>query len=75
MTDLTKAISRYPAEQGFVWPAEWRTHRRTWMCWPSRQACFGNADGFLRGKQAFAALVCTIAGVEPVTLAVRSEDA
>ncbi|HEX5282263.1 MAG TPA: agmatine deiminase family protein, partial [Micropepsaceae bacterium] len=47
----------------------------TWMCWPSRQACFGNADGFLRGKQAFAALVCTIAGVEPVTLAVRSEDA
>ena len=75
MTDTKSALSRYPAESGFAWPAEWHAHRRTWMCWPSRLDCFGNAARLLRGRQALANLVRTVAGVEPVTLAVRAEDA
>lgn len=75
MTRSTDALLRYPAESGFAWPPEWGGHRRTWMCWPSRLQCFGHADLFLRGKQSLAQLVRTIAGVEPVTLAVRAEDA
>lgn len=75
MTDTIGAPLRYPAEIGFAWPAEWGAHRRTWMCWPSRLECFGDADRFQRGKQALARLVRAVAGVEPVTLAVRAEDA
>jgi agmatine deiminase len=75
MTNPSGAPSRYPAEQGFAWPAEWEVHRRTWMCWPSRLECFGDPARFLRGKQALAHLVRTVAGVEPVALAVRAEDA
>ncbi len=74
MTGTTHALSRYPAEQGFAWPAEWSAHRRTWMCWPSRLHCFGDADRLLRGQQALANLVRTVAAVESVTLAVRAED-
>ncbi|MDE2474759.1 MAG: agmatine deiminase family protein [Alphaproteobacteria bacterium] len=75
MTEPTDALSRYPAESGFAWPAEWKAHRRTWMCWPSRLECFGDPGRFLRGKHALAHLARTVAGVEPVTLAVRAEDA
>ena len=65
----------FPAENGFVWPAEWQRHRRTWMCWPSRRECFGDQDGMLRGKQAVARVARAIAGFEPVTVAVRPEEA
>lgn len=63
-----------PAQLGFYWPAEWRAHRRTWMCWPSRLECFGDASRFLRGKQALARLARAVAGFEPVTLAVHPRD-
>lgn len=75
MTISSGAASSYPAENGFFWPAEWQPHRRTWMCWPSRSDCFGDAEGMLRGKQAIARVARAIAGFEPVMLAVRPEEA
>ncbi len=75
MKNSSGGVSSYPAENGFFWPAEWESHSRTWMCWPSRSHCFGSAEGMLRGKQAVARVARAIAGFEPVTLAVRAEEA
>ena len=65
----------YPIENGFFWPAEWEPHRRTWMCWPSREECFGGKEGLLRARQAYARVAHSISAFEPVTLAVCPEDA
>jgi agmatine deiminase len=75
MVNVSGAASSYPANQGFSWPAEWETHRRTWMCWPSRIECFGGDEGTLRAKQAYARVARAISAFEPVTLAVRPEEA
>jgi agmatine deiminase len=64
-----------PAHDGFFMPAEWEPHRRTWMCWPARIACFGNAEGLLRAKQAYARVARAISAFEPVILAARPEEA
>lgn len=69
------ARSDYPDESGFWWPAEWQPHRRTWICWPARSECFGGGENLLRAKQAVARLALAIAAFEPVTVAVRPEDA
>src|SRR2546423_15505510 len=75
MVNLSGASSSYPANQGFSWPAEWEAHRRTWMCWPTRTECFGGGEGTLRAKQAYARVARAISAFEPVTLAVRPEEA
>ena len=49
-----------PVRDGFVWPAEWSPHARTWMCWPCRIEVWGGPEGLLRAKQAFARIARAI---------------
>ena len=56
-------------------PAEWATHTRTWMCWPCRVEVWGGPEGLLRAKQAYARVARAISSFEPVTVAVRPQDA
>ena len=69
------AAAPTPLQDGFIWPAEWARHRRTWMCWPARHECFGGPDGALRAKQAYSRVARAVSGFEPVTLAARPADA
>lgn len=64
-----------PARDGYSMPAEWSPHVRTWMCWPCRLEAWGSPDGFLRAKQAVARVARAISSFEPVTMAVRENDA
>jgi agmatine deiminase len=64
-----------PLADGYLWPAEWEPHRRTWMCWPTRAECFGGANAMLPAKQAYARVARAISAFEPVTLAARPQDA
>ncbi len=63
-----------PVRDGFMWPAEWSEHARTWMCWPCRTEAWGGPDGLLRAKQAFARVARAITTFEPVTMCVRPHD-
>lgn len=63
-----------PVHDGFYMPAEWEAHKRTWMCWPAREAPFGNAERHLRAKQAYARVARAVAGFEPVMLVASHED-
>jgi agmatine deiminase len=74
MNKTLDAASRSPLEEGYVFPAEWQPHRRTWMCWPVRTECFGGSDGVLRAKQAYARVARAISAFEPVTLAARAQE-
>jgi agmatine deiminase len=69
------AAAPSPLHDGFSMPAEWTTHRRTWMCWPVRSECFGGADGIFRAKQAYARVARAISAFEPVALVARPTDA
>ena len=54
-------------------PAEWYPHERTLMAWPFDEAYW---EGYLgAAREDFARLVRTIAGFEPVLLAVSGEEA
>lgn len=64
-----------PAHEGFVMPAEWTPHARTWICWPCRTEAWGSTDAMLRAKQAVARVVRAISAFEHVTLVVRPEEA
>ena len=74
MTRVLDADDPCPARDGFVMPAEWAPHARTWMCWPCRREAWGGPDGLLRAKQAFARVARAISTFEPVTMAVRPQD-
>ena len=63
-----------PARDGFMMPAEWAPHARTWMCWPCRMDAWGGADALLSAKQAVARIVRAISTFEPVVLVARHED-
>jgi agmatine deiminase len=69
------ADSLCPVRDGYAWPAEWAPHARTWMCWPCRTEAWGGPEGLLRAKQAFARVARAISTFEPVTMAVRPQDA
>jgi agmatine deiminase len=75
MSKPLDAAAPLPVEAGFFMPAEWARHRRTWMCWPARIACFGNKEGLLRAKQAYARVARAISAFEPVIMAARPEEA
>jgi agmatine deiminase len=75
MATVLDADDPCPARDGFVWPAEWATHARTWMCWPCRIEVWGGPEGLLRAKQAFARVARAISTFEPVTMAARLQDA
>lgn len=53
-------------------PAEWQTHTRCWMAWPSNPAIWRN--GMDEAYRSFAAVVRAILDFEPVTLLVRPAD-
>ena len=61
-----------PAELGFHMPAEWTSHQRCWMAWPSRHIQW---DDFGRVEDAYANVANAIAGFEPVTMVVNPENA
>lgn len=75
MTRLLDADDPCPARDGYVMPAEWAAHARTWMCWPCRAEAWGGPDGLLRAKQAVARIARAISSFEPVTMAARACDA
>lgn len=75
MMERLDADNLCPVRDGFTWPAEWSEHVRTWMCWPCRTEAWGGPDGQLRAKQAFARVARAITTFEPVTMAVRPQDA
>jgi len=64
-----------PARDGYAMPAEWAAHVRTWMCWPCRTQAWGGAEALLRAKQAFARVARAVSTFEPVTMAVRPDQA
>ena len=74
MNSQLDADMPYPAREGFMMPAEWAPHARTWMCWPCRAEAWGNAEATLRAKQVFARVARAISTFEPVVMAVRRED-
>ena len=74
MKKLEDATAPVPSQDGFFMPAEWGTHRRTWMCWPTRIECFGGAEGMLRAKQAYARVARAISAFEPVTIAALASE-
>lgn len=74
MTRRLDADDPCPARDGYVMPAEWAPHARTWMCWPCRTEAWGGPEGLLRGKQAVARVARAISTFEPVVMAVRPQD-
>jgi agmatine deiminase len=75
MKERLDADDPCPVRDGFMWPAEWAPHARTWMCWPCRIEAWDGPDGLLRAKQAYARVARAISTFEPVTMAVRPQDA
>lgn len=75
MSKILDANDPCPARDGYAMPAEWARHARTWMCWPCRKEAWGGPDGLLRAKQAFARVARAVSTFEPVTVAVRPDEA
>lgn len=61
-----------PKQAGFRMPAEWEPHERSWMMWPARA---GFWDDIAATKRDYAAVAHAIREFEPVTMAVRPQDA
>lgn len=60
-----------PKQAGFHMPAEWDTHERTWMMWPSRPEVWDDMDETRRNYKAVAH---AIRDFEPLTMLVRPDD-
>jgi agmatine deiminase len=60
---------------GYVMPAEWVPHRRTWMCWPCRVEAWGSEARLERARLATVEVARAIAQFEPVVMAARPADA
>jgi agmatine deiminase len=75
MISAPTAMDASPACDGHSMPAEWRAHRRSWMCWPCRFEAWGSAQALARAKGAVAQVARAIAEFEPVMMAARSQDA
>lgn len=61
-----------PKQAGFRMPAEWERHERSWMMWPARADFW---DDIAATKRDYAAVAHAICEFEPVTMAVRPQDA
>jgi len=57
---------------GFVMPAEWAAHKRSYMLWPTRPDVW--REGARPAQQAFAAVAQAIARFEPVVMGVDPQD-
>ncbi|MGE9807017.1 agmatine deiminase family protein [Janibacter sp. G1551] len=56
---------------GPLMPAEWETHERTWMAWPSSGYTLGNTpDEVTSARTTWAAVARAVARFEPVTMLV-----
>jgi len=75
MSKTLDANDACPVGDGYAMPAEWSAHARTWMCWPCRTEAWGGPEGLLRAKQAFARVARAVSTFEPVTMAVRPDEA
>ncbi len=65
-------LNHTPRQAGYRMPAEWAPHKRTWMMWPTRTEVW---DDIAATKRDYAAVAHAIREFEPVTMAVRPEDA
>jgi agmatine deiminase len=61
-----------PFEQGFVMPAEWAEHERTWMAFPP--AAYSDATSLADARSAWADVARAVSEFEPVTMMTRGED-
>ena len=68
-------LSDAPGTQGFLMPAEWELHARTWMAWPCRVEAWGDGARMGRAKAAYARVAQAIAVHEAVTMVTRKDDA
>ncbi len=60
-----------PAASGFRWPAEWETHRATWLAWPHNPETW---PGMLeRAEAAFAEIVLALCELEMIEILVGDE--
>ncbi len=61
-----RTLTSTPRADGFYMPAEWATHKQTWLVWPER------TDNWRLGAKpaqlAFCAVIRAIARFEPVTV-------
>jgi agmatine deiminase len=64
-------LNHTPRQAGYMMPAEWALHKRTWMMWPTRAEVW---DDIAATKRDYAAVAHAIREFEPVTMAVRPVD-
>jgi agmatine deiminase len=55
-----------PASQGYRWPAEWESHRATWLSWPHNRETW--PEGLAAVHEAFGAMVAALAPREAVEI-------
>lgn len=63
----------YPRDMGYVMPAEWGPHQRTFIAWPMQDTMCYPAD-YERVCQGYAEIITAVAEFEPVTVVVRPGD-
>jgi agmatine deiminase len=67
-----RTLPSTPRADGFYMPAEWATHKQTWLVWPER------TDNWRLGakpaQQAFCAVIRAIARFEPVTVMASAQQ-
>jgi agmatine deiminase len=61
-----------PTADGFFMPAEWASHKRCWMEWPSRAELWG--DGLDDARTAYTEVAKAIASFEPVTMIANGDE-
>jgi len=70
MSAQSLLTSTNPADADFIMPAEWETHSRCWMAWPSANELWGEMSVV---EDAYARVANTIARFEPVSMVVNQD--
>ena len=60
-----------PAAEGYRWPAEWETHRATWLAWPHNEETWPGALG--EAETAFAEIALALCDAEQLEILVPDE--
>ena len=68
---MSRTLDTTPSQDGFYMPAEWATHRQTWMLWPQRPDNW--RLGGVPAQKAFTAVASAIAQFEPLTMGVNKD--
>jgi agmatine deiminase len=69
---MPRLINSAPKNDGFYMPAEYASHRKTWMLWPQRSDNWRNNGK--PAQAAFSAVAKAIARFEPVTIGVNPDQ-